>query len=170
MPDQHTGAPGLHSALVRHTGYLLSRMGWFASRRFSERLQSLGLTPRMWGALNVLEAESPISQQGLGRAIGMDPSSMVGTIDELESLGLVERRPNPSDRRAHALYMTEDGRRTLAAGRRQSKLAQEELLAPLSESERTQLHDLLMRLAEGADVTGPDAVRNPNEPPPRPAA
>jgi DNA-binding MarR family transcriptional regulator len=170
MADPHTGAPGLHSALVRHTGYLLSRMGWFASRRFSERLQSLGLTPRMWGALNVLAAESPISQQGLGRAIGMDPSSMVGTIDELESLGLVERRPNPSDRRAHALYMTEAGRRTLAAGRRQSKLAQEELLAPLSESERTQLHDLLLRLAESADATNPDAVRNPSGPPPRPAA
>jgi DNA-binding MarR family transcriptional regulator len=170
MPDPHTGAPGLHSALVRHTGYLLSRMGWFASRRFSERLQSLGLTPRMWGALNVLEAESLISQQGLGRAIGMDPSSMVGTIDELESLGLVERRPNPSDRRAHALYMTEAGRRTLAAGRRQSKLAQEELLAPLSESERTQLHNLLLRLAESADATSPDAVRNPSGPAPRPAA
>jgi DNA-binding MarR family transcriptional regulator len=160
MADPRAGAPGLHSALVRHTGYLLSRMGWFASRRFSERLQSLGLTPRMWGALNVIDAESPVSQHQLGRAIGMDPSSMVGTIDELEGRGLVERRANPSDRRAHALYMTDTGRETLHAGRRLAKLAQEELLAPLSAAERDQLHDLLLRLAEGIDAADPDAVRN----------
>jgi DNA-binding MarR family transcriptional regulator len=160
MAEPHSGAPGLHPALVRHTGYLLSRMGWFAARRFSERLQSLDLSPRMWGALNVLEAESPVSQQQLGRSIGMDPSSMVSTIDELESLGLVERRANPSDRRAHALYLTDAGRQTLAAGRIQAKLAQEELLAPLSAAERAQLHDLLLRLAEGLDATDPTAVKN----------
>ncbi len=147
------GAPGLHSALVRHTGYLLSRLGWYASRRFGERLQTLELTPRMWGALNVLDAASPISQHQLGRSIGMDPSSMVGAIDELEDLGLVERRPNPSDRRAHALYITDAGRDRLRAGRRLAKLAQDELLAPLSGPERDQLHGLLMRLAEGARAT-----------------
>jgi DNA-binding MarR family transcriptional regulator len=124
----------------------------------------------MWGALNVLEAESPISQQQLGRSIGMDPSSMVGTIDELEKLGLVERRSNPSDRRAHALYLTAAGRETLAAGRRQAKLAQEELLAPLTPPEREQLHDLLLRLAEGADAANSDAVRSPDGRPPQPAA
>jgi DNA-binding MarR family transcriptional regulator len=160
MTDPPTSAPGLHSALIRHTGYLLSRVGWYASRRFSQRLQRLELSPRMWGALNVLAAESPISQQQLGRSIGMDPSSMVGTIDELEALGLVQRQPNPLDRRAHALYLTQAGRDRLAAGRQQAKLAQEELLAPLSESERAQLHELLLRLARSADAADPDAVRN----------
>ncbi|MEA2212533.1 MAG: hypothetical protein QOF83_2481 [Solirubrobacteraceae bacterium] len=160
MVDPHTGAPGLHAALVRHTGYLLSRLGWFASRRFSERLQSLDLTPRMWGALNVLAAGSPVSQQQLGRSIGMDPSSMVGTIDELESLGLVERRPNPSDRRAHALYLTQAGRERLATGRIEAKQAQEELLAPLSGPERAQLHELLLRVAQGIDATDPEAVKD----------
>lgn len=150
MPDFRAGAPGLHSALVRHTGYLLSRVGWYAARRFSERIQTLELTPRMWGALNVLEADSPVSQHQLGRSIGMDPSSMVGTIDELEELGLVERRPNPSDRRAYALQVTKAGRERLRAGRRLAKLAQDELLAPLSASERDQLHGLLLRLADGA--------------------
>ncbi len=123
----------------------------------------------MWGALNVLDAESPISQQQLGRSIGMDPSSMVGTIDELEKLGLVERRANPSDRRAHALYVTAAGRRTLASGRRQAELARKELLAPLSEHERAQLHDFLLRLAESADATAPDAVSSQESAPPRAA-
>src|SRR5579875_2669176 len=91
-------APGLHAALLRNTGYLLSRVGAFASHRFAERLAALGLTTRQWGVLNVLDAEGPISQQQLGRAVGVDPSTMVATIDELEQRGLVRRRPLPSDR------------------------------------------------------------------------
>jgi DNA-binding MarR family transcriptional regulator len=144
------GAPGLHAALVRHTGYLLSRLGMWGAKRFSERLETIGLTPRMWGALNVLSAESPISQQQLGRAIGMDPSSMVSTIDELERRGLVQRRPHPSDRRAYALHITDQGREVLTRGRRLSMQAQAELLAPLNEAERDQLHDMLLRLAVAA--------------------
>ena len=87
--------PGLHPALTRHTGYLISRLGVYAQRRFSERLETLGLTPRMWGALNVMTHEGPLSQQELGRSIGMDPSSMVTTIDELESTGAGGAPPAP---------------------------------------------------------------------------
>jgi DNA-binding MarR family transcriptional regulator len=72
---------------------------------------------------------------------------MVATIDELEKSGLVERRPHPTDRRAHALHVTDKGRETLARGRKLARHAQEELLAPLSAREREQLHDLLLRLA-----------------------
>ncbi len=154
----------MHGALARNTGYLLSRVGRVTTRHFAKRMETLGLTPRMWGALNVLDAESPLSQQELGRLIGMDPSSMVSTLDELERQGLVERRPHPSDRRAYALYMTDDGRDALTRGRELARGAQAELLAPLSAEERTILHDLLLRLAERTD--GEDEVR-PGRPPPR---
>jgi DNA-binding MarR family transcriptional regulator len=153
--------PGMHTALVRHTGYLVSRMGVYASKRFAERLSTLGLTPRMWGALNVLDSEQSVTQHQLGRSIGMDPSSMVNAIDELESRGWVERRRHPSDRRAHALYITAQGRRTLAKGRKLAAEAQEELLAPLSEPERQQLHDLLLRLAEAAQTVDEDPIVTP---------
>ena len=153
--------PGMHNALVRHTGYLVSRMGVYASKRFAERLSTLGLTPRMWGALNVLDSEQSVTQQQLGRSIGMDPSSMVNAIDELESRGWVERRRHPSDRRAHALYITAQGRRTLAKGRKLAAEAQEELLAPLSDPERQQLHDLLLRLAEAAQTVDGDPLLTP---------
>ena len=56
-----------------------------------------------------------MTQQQLGRAIGMDPSSMVSTIDELEAKGWVERRRHPTDRRAYALHITDAGRETLTA-------------------------------------------------------
>lgn len=137
----------MHTALTRHTGFLISRVGMLAQRRFAERMETLGLTPRMWGALNVLDAEGAITQHALCQGIGMDPSSMVATLDELEAKGMVQRRQHPTDRRAHALHLTTNGRKTLLAGRELARISQEELLAPLSADERSELHDLLLRVA-----------------------
>ncbi len=131
---------------MKHTGFLLARMGHVASKQFSARLEQLGLTTRMWGALNVLDVEGPLNQQVLGKLTGIDPSSMVSTVDDLEAAGLVERRRHPSDRRAHAIHITESGRETLTRGRQLARTAQEDLLAPLSSVERKQLHELLVRL------------------------
>jgi DNA-binding MarR family transcriptional regulator len=152
--------PGLHSALMRHTGFLISRMGMVAQKQFGERLESLGVTTRMWGALNVLDAEGAISQHALGKCVGIDPSSMVSTIDELEGRGLVERRRHPSDRRAHALHITPKGRQTLTRGREQARRAQDELLAPLNAEEREQLHGLLLRLALATRDVGKPAPQD----------
>jgi DNA-binding MarR family transcriptional regulator len=166
MAEPTPYASTLHPALVRNTGYLISRLGFYASRQFAEQLATVGLTPRMWGAMNMLDHEGDVSQQQLGRAIGMDPSSMVSTIDELEAKGWVERRRHPTDRRAYALHITDAGRATLTDARRLAGRAQNELLAPLDEAERAQLHDLLMRL-----VTAAGAVQDPigfRDPPPRP--
>jgi DNA-binding MarR family transcriptional regulator len=139
-------ASSFHDALLRHTGFLVSRAGLMAQRHFADHLAQIDLNPRMWGALNVIEAAGPLTQQALGRGVGIDPSTTVATIDELESRGLVERRAHPSDRRAHALYVTDAGRQTLAEGRRVAARAQEELLSSLDQGEREQLHDLLLRI------------------------
>lgn len=144
-----------HPALSRNTGYLLSRVGALCQRHFAAQMSSLGLTPRMWGALNVLDHEGPLSQLALGRCVGMDPSSMVSTIDELEAQGLVQRHRDPSDRRAYALHVTEAGRETLTRGRVQARAAQEELFADLSAQEREQLRELLLRVGSNPALAGP---------------
>jgi DNA-binding MarR family transcriptional regulator len=131
---------------MKHTGFLLARMGHVAAKQFSGRMEELGLTTRMWGALNVLDAEGALTQQALGKCTGIDPSSMVSTVDDLEAAGLVERRRHPSDRRAHAIHITEQGRETLGRGRELARRAQDDLLAPLGAAERKQLHELLLRL------------------------
>jgi DNA-binding MarR family transcriptional regulator len=141
---------------MKHTGFLLARMGHVASKQFSGRLEKLGLTTRMWGALNVLAVEGALTQQALGKCTGIDPSSMVSTVDDLEAAGLVERRRHPSDRRAHAIHITERGRETLTRGRQLAQGAQEDLLAPLSSEERKQLHELLLRLVIHTKPTGVD--------------
>jgi DNA-binding MarR family transcriptional regulator len=149
--EAHPGPPGVHESLVKHTGFLLARMGHVAAKQFAARLEQMDLTPRMWGALNVLDHEGAITQQTLGKCTGIDPSSMVSTIDDLEAAGLVERRRHPSDRRAHALHLTDEGRETLTRGRGLARKAQEDLLEPLSAAERKQLHELLFRLAMATD-------------------
>jgi DNA-binding MarR family transcriptional regulator len=156
MTEIPPGPPMLHKALAKHTGFLLSRMGMVAMKQFSLRLEELGLNTRMWGALNVLDAEGAITQHMLGKSTGIDPSSMVSTIDELERNGLVERRRHPTDRRAHALHITEKGHETLARGRQLARRAQEDLLAPLDADERKQLHELLLRMALATENVRPD--------------
>jgi DNA-binding MarR family transcriptional regulator len=147
MSESTDPPAAVHAALTRHTGFLISRVGMVAKKHFAEQIEPLGLTTRMWGALNVLDAEGEITQHALCKSVGMDPSSMVSTIDELESKGLVERRRHPSDRRAYALHVTAEGRDTLSRGRELARAAQEDLLAPLSPDERAQLHELLLKLA-----------------------
>jgi DNA-binding MarR family transcriptional regulator len=164
MGEAHSCPPTIHTALLGNTAFLLSRLGSLAAKQFTERLQELGLTPRMWGALNVLDADGAITQHSLCKSIGTDPSSMVSTIDELEAKGLVERRRHPSDRRAHALHVTAAGRETLADGRRLAGAAQDELLAPLNPGERAQLQELLLRLAFAGG--SPTAHGEPSAPTP----
>ena len=164
VPDLKSYAPpagptGIHRALLKHTGFLLARVGHVAAKQFSERIAQLGLTTRMWGALNVLDAEGETTQQFLGKCTGIDPSSMVATIDDLEAQGLVQRRPHPSDRRAHAVHLTEEGREVLTRGRRLARGAQEDLLAPLDAEERKILHGLLLRLALASAPEGSEAQR-----------
>ncbi len=72
---------------------------------------------------------------------------MVAAIDELEELGLAERRRHPSDRRKHAVHLTAKGKRTLNRAREAASGMAEELLAPLSERERETLRRLLRKLA-----------------------
>ncbi len=158
MKEIPTGPPGLHEALLQHTGYLISRIGMVAQKKFGERLEQLELTTRMWGALNVLDAEGPITQGSLCKSLGMDPSSMVSTLDELEAKGLVERRRHPTDRRAHALHVTPSGKARLARGRELARGAQDDLLAPLSPEERELLHELLLRLALATRDVGKPAT------------
>jgi DNA-binding MarR family transcriptional regulator len=109
----------------------------------------------------VLAAEGGIRQHRLGEIVGMDPSSMVAAIDDLEAQGLVERRRDPNDRRAYALYLTETGTETLARGRKIAREAHQDLLAPLDDEERKTFHELLLKLAvAGSEHCGP-GMRSP---------
>ena len=133
--------------------FLLSQVGAHASARFAERLEPLGLKPPHAGILRVIQQADGLSQQALGERLGMFPSRLVAVLDELERLGLVERRDSPTDRRSYALYLTEAGREALEQIGRIGREHQDALCAALDESERAQLAGFLTRIAAEQGLT-----------------
>src|SRR5260370_22883768 len=101
-----TSPPGL--------AFLLSQVGAHAAARFAGRIAPLKLKPYHAGILRILGNDSGVTQQALCDLLGMFPSRLVGLLDELEKLKLIERRESPADRRTHAVHLTKAGRDVLS--------------------------------------------------------
>jgi len=138
-------SPSADVEVAEFAGQLFFRL-WRASHtRIAEALESVGLTPALFGLLNVLGAREGAIQQELGSAMGIDRSTMVLLIDELEAAGLAKRRPHPKDRRAREVAITPTGRRLLEQGRLMARQVEDEVLGGLSTNERRELLALLRR-------------------------
>jgi DNA-binding MarR family transcriptional regulator len=133
--------------LASAPGFLLSWNGQRTSQAFAEVLKPLGLRPHHFGVLTLIDIQPGSTQQELVDRSMIDPSSMVTVIDELEEFGLAERRPHPSDRRKHAVHLTDRGSATLGRARASATQTAEELFAPLDAEERETLRRLLRKLA-----------------------
>lgn len=142
--------PSADTEVAEFAGQLFFRL-WRASHtRIAEALESVGLTPPLFGLLNVLGAREGAIQQEIGSAMGIDPSTMVSLIDELESAGLAKRRPHPTDRRAREVAITPKGRRRLEQARRMATQVEDEVLRGLTAAERRELLRLLRRALSSA--------------------
>ena len=128
--------------------FLLSQVGIHASRRFAERIAAVGLNPPLFRVLNLVAAAEGRSQQAIAAAIEIPPSRMVALVDELEQRGLVERRPDPEDRRVRALFLTAKGKRCLKRGREIATQHEEELTAGMSPTDRKRLLALLQKIVD----------------------
>src|SRR5437868_2253549 len=138
--------PSTETAAAEFAGQLFFRL-WRASHtRVAEALQTIGLTPALFGLLNVLGAREGSIQQELGSAMGIDRSTMVLLIDELEAKGLAKRRPHPVDRRAREVAITAKGRQHLQRARQMATQVEDEVLRGLTTAERREL----LRLLRGA--------------------
>ena len=138
--------PATDEAVREFAGQLLFRL-WRASHtRTAEALESLGLTTALFALLNVLARREGAIQQELGFAMGIDPSTMVSLIDQLEAAGLAQRRPRPTDRRAREVVITQKGRRTLKRARQLALKVEDEVL-----------HGLTVRARPVADAPTPRA-------------
>lgn len=127
--------------------FLLSQLGFVASRGFHQVLVPLGIEPRHFLLMRHVMSEEGRTQQSLGEALGVPPSRMVAIVDQLESRGLLERRNNPSDRRARALYVTPAGRRLMGRAFRVATEFNARIGAKLSAEERERLVGLLQKVA-----------------------
>ena len=131
-------------------GQLFFRL-WRASHtRTAGALQTVGLTPALFAVLNYLHSRTGAIQQQIGSAMGIDRSTMVSLVDQLESAGLANRRPHPQDRRAREILITPKGRRTLERARKLAEEVEDEVLQGLSATERRQLLTLLRKALAAA--------------------
>ena len=143
-------SPSADPAVAEFAGQLLFRLWRVSHTRFAEALESLGLTTARFALLNVLAARKGAIQQEIGAEMGIDPSTMVSLIDQLETAGLAKRRPRPTDRRAREVAITPKGRRVLERARQLAMQAEDEVLRGLSTAERRQLLALLRRALAAA--------------------
>jgi DNA-binding MarR family transcriptional regulator len=133
--------------LASALGFLISWNGQRMAHRFAEALEPLELRPPHFGVLSLIAAQPGSAQQELVDRSMIDPSSMVRVIDELESMGLAERRADPHDRRRRAVHLTAAGKRRLERARKVAVATVDEVVAPLDGKERETLRRLLRKVA-----------------------
>jgi DNA-binding MarR family transcriptional regulator len=139
--------------LIEH----LARVG----RRAAEiTLEPGGLRPRHLIALKLLSEHGPASQQLLADSLSLDPSNVVGLLNELEERQLIRRRRDSVDRRRHIVELSARGERELCGAYKRLQLVDDDLLMPLSAKERATLYDLLVR-AVGAKTPPCDLPEEP---------
>jgi DNA-binding MarR family transcriptional regulator len=120
----------------------LSRVG----RRAAEASMAPGgLRPRHLIALKLLHEHGPVSQQALAEALSLDPSNVVGLLNDLEERRLITRRRHPEDRRRHIVEVSPRGEEELELANARLSCVENELLTALSAEERSTLYDLLVR-------------------------
>jgi DNA-binding MarR family transcriptional regulator len=150
MTDTTDSTPG--TPLTERAGFLISQLGFYAAGRFAERLAPLGLRPTHFGLLTHLSRNDGQTQQQLADTMGIHRNAMVGHIDDLEGRGLVQRRRHPTDRRAHALHLTDAARDLLTRAQHIANEHDAELLVALDEADRARLISLLQRVAAHAGL------------------
>ncbi len=141
VPLSLANRPGALLVIAARTGQDLAK----------RRLGPMGLSVQLCGVLNML-ALGAISQQALGEQLGIDRTTMVELIDQLEQQGVVVRRRNPADRRSYALSLTPRGRTVQKRAARAFDAAADEFFGPLRPAEQQALTDMLQRIIASADL------------------
>jgi MarR family transcriptional regulator for hemolysin len=138
-----TTHPSAEAPVTEFAGQLFFRLWRATHTRTAELLGSIGLTPALFAILNVIGAREGAIQQELGAALGIDRSTMVSLVDQLEGARLAKRRPSATDRRAREVTITPKGRRLLEQARSLIVEVEDEVLGGLSTQERDRLLGLL---------------------------
>jgi len=118
-------------------------------------LEDLPGGPRGYQVLATAHADGPKRQLDLAAQLGVDRTVMTYLLDDLEKAGLVQRQPDPADRRARLIVATEHGQETLCDLEQRLRTAEEEVLGSLDDAERASFRMLLQRVAVKADTVDP---------------
>lgn len=146
MTDQPTPSPPAaptEPGAPHRLGYLLKHAQLRYAQLTTAELASLEITPRQWAALNCLDEQHELSQREVAELLGVDRTTMVALVDELQAHGWVTRHPQPDDRRKNLVRLTATGRDLMRRGGRVIDECERRFLAALSEPDAAQLKDAL---------------------------
>ena len=107
--------------------------------------------PRGFQVLQVVDEAACSNQAQIASALGLDRTVMTYLVDDLERAGLVERRPDPADRRSRRVVLTDDGVASLARARDGVAVVERETLHALDDADADLLRSLLARASRGVD-------------------
>lgn len=138
-------APPADESLAENLCWLLAQASQQLTHELTSALSEIGLSPRAYCVLSTAMSGEH-TQTALAQAVGLDKTTMVVTLDELEKSGLAERRPAAGDRRARIVAVTKPGERKVAQGRQIVARSQADVLAALPAREREQFVGALARL------------------------
>jgi DNA-binding MarR family transcriptional regulator len=131
---------------IRNVGFLFKDVSRLWVRFFEQRAIELGMTLSQAKVLVYLSRNEGTTQARLAELTDTDPMTLVRVIDRMEKDGWLERRPDPSDRRAYRLYLKRAADPVLAEIHRIGDKARGEALAGLSQDDRARLLSLLERI------------------------
>ena len=134
--------------LTRSLGFLLGDVSRLVRMRFDQRARDLDLTRAQWRVLAQLRRREGINQRALADILDIENITLPRHVDRLELKGLVERRPDPNDRRARTLHLKDKAKSVLGELRTLSEQTREEALTGISQEESEQLIDTLLRIKE----------------------
>jgi MarR family transcriptional regulator, transcriptional regulator for hemolysin len=144
MPETSVDAP--HEDLAQSLSWLLSESLRAHLGVMREAVGDLPHGPRGFEVLCGAADPTPHNQAELAKYLGLDRTVMVYLVDDLEAAGLVERVPDPNDRRSKLIRATPAGTARLCELRKVTAAAEAELLVDLSPAETELLRSLLQRI------------------------
>src|ERR1043166_7449364 len=135
-------------ALTSLIGYMLRRAQIAVFQEVFHAFAEGGIRPAQFSVLTVLAHNPGRTQSHVAAALGIKRTNFVALIDSLERRGLAERRPAPSDRRSHALHLTDAGKATVRRLNRKVDKLEAGMIRRIGRGRRAVLLELLKRLSE----------------------
>lgn len=134
--------------MTDQTGDLLMAAARRVRREYAAALAEFGTTPSQSRALRVIAADAPVRPSVLAESLHIAPRSATEVADALEQHGWVRRSPDPTDRRATTLAVTDEGHLLLARIDTARREAGERVLGALGDRDRRTLDRILRTLGE----------------------
>ena len=132
--------------MADHIGFLVGDVSRLLRRAFDVRARSIGVTRPQWRMLTTLSRNEGVNQGRLAELLDVEPITLCRMVDRLSDAGLVERRPDPADRRAWRIFLSDSAHPIIGELRLLADALLDDALDGVPAKERAELSRLLERM------------------------